>query len=449
MKSKIAFRYLAAWVVMATVSTIGDTRAVTAPAAEDCRIGAYSLQDGNALEIGPSTGSALRWREWDGETGALNRAHGDSWTSTRGWTEVPDGHVVTFAHCATGNLIFDKTRGHRVAFDITDTSFVSQGTKLAGRLVLPIGNGPVPVVVLIHGSENYSAIEFYALQRLLPAEGVGVFVYDKRGTGRSAGAYTQNFEILADDAVAALGEARHLAGARAGRVGFEGGSQGGWIAPLAASHTHADFSISSFGLLVTPLEEDREEIVLQMKLKHHTPDEIVKGMEIADAAGVLVSSNFSKGYARFDELRSKYKDSAWYKDLDGNFTGTLLPLSLAQMRLKAKELNPDVSWHYDSMAVQEKLGIPQLWIQGTDDLDAPSAETNRRLKILQSRGKPITIALFPHAQHGIYEYETKPDGTRLDTRNPDGYFELLRAFAAGQPHAKYGDSTITRARNPS
>ncbi len=445
MTSKTALRNIATLVVLATISLTGPARATTAV---DCRVGAYRLQDGGVLEIGPSNGGALRWRKWDGETGALNRAHDDTWSSTRGWTFEPDGHSVSFAPCATGDLVFDRTQGHRIAFDITDASFLSHGTKLAGRLVLPKGKSPVPVIVLIHGSENYSALDFYALQRLLPAEGVGVLVYDKRGTGRSGGAYTQNFDVLADDAVTAMAEARRLAGARARRVGFEGGSQGGWIAPLAASRTPTDFSVSSFGLLVTPLEEDREEIVLQMKLKHHTPGEIAKALEIADAAGVLVSSNFTKGYARFDELRVKYKATPWYKDLDGNFTGTLLPLSEAQMRAKAKELNPDVSWHYDGMAVQGKLGISQLWIQGTDDLDAPSAETNRRLKDLQNQGKPITIVLFPKAQHGIYEYETKPDGKRLDTRNPDGYFALLRDFAAGRLNTTYGDSSISRGRVP-
>jgi hypothetical protein len=447
MKPKNAFFTIAASLVLAAAPTIASARGATPSSVGDCRVGAYSLPRGGVVEIDPSTSNALRWRKWDGETGALVRGRNDGWTSTRGWTDEPDGHAVTFAPCATGELLFDKTPGHRIAFDITNASFVSRGVALAGRLVLPKGKDAVPIVVLIHGSENYSALDFYALQRLLPARGVGVFVYDKRGTGRSGGVYTQNFDALADDAVAAMAEARRLAGTRADRVGFEGGSQGGWLAPLAASRTRADFSISSFGLLVTPLEEDREEIVLQMKLKHHTQAEIAKALEIADAAGVLVTSNFTKGYERFDALRTEYKAAPWYKDLDGNFTGTLAPLSLAEMRARAKELNPDVSWHYDGMAVQAKLGIPQLWIQGTDDLDAPSAETNRRLRKLQSLGKPVTIALFPHAQHGIYEYETKPDGKRLDTRNPEGYFALLRDFAVGRLDAKYGDSNISMAKN--
>ena len=443
-KSKITFRNVAVAATLAAVSATGCAHA--AGTAGDCRIGAYRLSDGDVVEIGPSTGGGLRWRKWDGETGALKLVRDDVWSSTRGWTDEPDGHEISFAPCAMGDLTFDKTQGRRIDFGVTDSRFTSYGATLAGRLVLPKRDGAVPIVVLVHGSENYSAVESYALLWLLPAQGVGVFVYDKRGTGRSTGEYTQNFDVLADDAVAALAEGRQLAGARAGRAGFEGGSQGGWIAPLAASRTEADFSITSFGLLVTPLEEDRAEIVLQMQLKHHTPDETAKALEIADAAGVLVASNFTEGYARFDALRAKAKDAPWYKDLDGNFTGALLPLSETEMKAKAKELNPDVPWHYDGMAVQRKLKIPQLWVQATDDLDAPAEETNRRLKELQSQGKPITIVMFPHAQHGIYEYETKPDGERVDTRNPDGYFALLRDFARGRLNPAYGDSTISLAK---
>ena len=50
--------------------------------------------------------------------------------------------------------------------------------------------------------------KFYSLQRQLPAEGIGVFVYDKRGTGKSGGVYTQNYLLLADDAIAAMNEAK-------------------------------------------------------------------------------------------------------------------------------------------------------------------------------------------------------------------------------------------------
>jgi pimeloyl-ACP methyl ester carboxylesterase len=430
--------------VAASLAAIVLTAAAPAPTtAGDCRIGAYRLTDGSIVDIGASTGNALRWRRFDGTTGALHPEPNGNWTSTLGWTDRPDGKTVSFSACDRGDIVFDGAAGHRVAFDVTDTTFTSNGTTLAGRLVLPKGDTPVPVVVLIHGSENYSGRDFYTLQRLFPAEGVGVFVYDKRGTGHSGGEYTQDFDVLANDAAAAVKEARRMAGPRAARVGFQGGSQGGYVAPLAASKTSVDFVIASFGLLVNPLEEDREEIVLQMKLKHHSDAEIAHALEIADAAGVIMESGLTKGFEHFDTLRAKYRNAPWYKDLDGNFTGTLLPLTKAQIQAKAKELNPGTSWRYDGVDVVGKLDIPQLWILGGRDLDAPSAETRRRLTALQNAGRPIAIAFFPNAQHGIYEFETKPDGERVNTRNADGYDALMRDFVREKVRGPYGDSVLT------
>ncbi len=54
---------------------------------------------------------------------------------------------------------------------------------------------------MVHGSENPAIGNVYPY--MLVAQGVSVFVYDKRGTGASEGDYTQNFELLADDAAAA------------------------------------------------------------------------------------------------------------------------------------------------------------------------------------------------------------------------------------------------------
>src|SRR5690606_13154984 len=132
------------------------------------------------------------------------------WTSTLGWTGRPDGHRVELDACADARLRFDGVAGERIAFDTRETRFAVQGATLAGRLVLPPGDAPVPVVVLVHGSERSSARDDYALQRLFPSAGIGAFVYDKRGTGASGGHYTHDYLVLATDAIAATREARRL-----------------------------------------------------------------------------------------------------------------------------------------------------------------------------------------------------------------------------------------------
>jgi hypothetical protein len=208
--------------VLALATTI-----VCASETDDCEIGSYRLSDGNLVDIAPTGSDALRWRRFDGTTGALRREANGRWHSSYGWTDRADGKTVSFSGCTEGEIDFDGMRGRRITFDVTNTTFNSHDTALAGRLVMPKGRGKVPLVILLHGAERDSALTDYFLQRMLPADGLAVFVFDKRGTGKSGGSYSQDFNLLADDAVAAMREARRLAGTRAGRVGYQPGARVG------------------------------------------------------------------------------------------------------------------------------------------------------------------------------------------------------------------------------
>jgi uncharacterized protein len=330
-----------------------------------------------------------------------------------------------------------------------DTEFNGDGVRLAGRLVLPKNIDQTAIVVLVHGCETDSARDFYALQRLLPAGGVGAFVYDKRGTGASGGKYTQDFSLLADDAAAAMREARRLAGPRAGRVGYQGTSEGGWVAPLAATRANVDFVIVGFGLAFSIIDEDQQEIALEMRLGH-TSEEIARAEEVASAAEAVFESGVTKGFENFDTVRAKYRSEPWYKDLHGNYTYLILPFSEAELREKGKAYVFGTPFRYDPMPTLRALTAPQLWILGEDDLEAPSAPTASRLKELAAQGRPITLAVFTHAEHGIYEFETAPDGEREDTRNADGYFALMRDFARdGRLKGPYGSSIVALPKLPS
>ena len=417
----------------------------------DCQIGTYRFSDGEIVDIARSEGDTLRWRKFDGTTGVLHKKGDGSWTSTLGWTDHPDGHTASFTHCAAGELEFDGKKADRIPFDTTDTMFEGRGgIKLAGRLVLPKTNDPVSIVILVHGAERDSARDSYALQRLLPAENVGAFVYDKRGTGGSAGKYTQDFETLADDAVAAMREAKRIAGTRCARIGYQGGSQGGWVAPIAATRAPVDFVIVSFGLAVSVIDEDQEEVALEMRLKGHSQEEISKALEVASAAEAVFESGFTKGFERLDAVRAKYRNAPWYKDVHGNYTHFILPYTAAEAREKFKDSLPGTPFRYDPMPTLRAVKTPQLWILGEDDLEAPSAETSRRIKTLIVEGKPITLALFPHAEHGMTEYEIASNGERVSTRYAPGYFAMMRDFARnGRLSGSYGSSAVVEPKTHS
>jgi pimeloyl-ACP methyl ester carboxylesterase len=422
----------------------------SAPAATDCHVGAYRLADGTSLDIAPADDGVLRWRRIDGDTGLLRRGAGDAWKSTYGWTDRPDGKDIVFGDCAKGEISFGGMAGKRMPLEVHSTVFTGDGgTRLVGRLIMPPGKDKAPIVVLVHGSEHDSALTWDAMQRQLPAEGVGAFVYDKRGTGDSGGEYTQDYSVLANDVAAALKEARRLAGTRAGRVGLRGGSQGGWVAPLAATRTKVDFVIVGYGLAISPLEEDREAVAFQLKLKGYDQSVIDKAWELSDAIGLILSSQLTQGFDQLDAARAKYGKEPWYKDVRGDFSYLVLPLSDADIREKGKAYMFHTPWHYDSMAVLRKLHTPQLWILGGLDIDAPSGETLRRLTSLQAQGLPIATALFPHAEHGMTEFEMDAKGERVSTRYSEGYMRLTIDYAKGALHPPYGEGRIVNPKSNS
>jgi uncharacterized protein len=416
-----------------------------AGATTHCDGGTYRLDGGGIVDIAASDGGTLRWLTFTGKRGRLHRGANGVWTSTYGWTGRPDGMRVSFG-CDRGQIVFGQRTGQRITFEVTNTSFESNGVRLAGRLVLPRGNGKVPVVVLVHGAEHDSALDNYALQRLFPARGIGAFVYDKRGTGVSGGAYTQDFNVLASDAIAAMKEAKRLAGTRLGRIGYQGGSEGGWVVPLAANRAHVDFAIISFGLAVTVLQEDREGVALDMHLHHHSATDTAKALRLARAGEHLVATGGTYGYAAFDRLRRKYRSEPWYRDVHGDFLFFILPLDRKQIiEAIAKFGFETTPFDYEPMPTLRASTTPQLWVLGGKDLEAPSAETSRRIKALIAAGKSYTLAVYPAAEHGMTEFETNAKGERIDTRFAPGYFRMMADFIRrGRIAGHYGDAEITK-----
>jgi len=311
-----------------------------------------------------------------------------------------------------------------MTFDATDVTFESRGLKLAGRLLMPRREGPVPVAVFVHGSEDYSAITFNRLQYLFAANGIGMFTYDKRGTGSSEGRYSQDFHLLADDAAAALTKARETAGRLASEVGFVGGSQAGWIEPLAAMKVKADFVLVGFGLVESPLAEDRDEVFDDLRTAGYGDDVIATAREITDATARVMVSDFKDGYEELDAVRAKYGKEPWYAKIEGEFTGELLNYPNWLIQIIGPWFDQGTSWEYDPRPALQAYQGPHLWILAGRDSSAPPENTPRVLREVQASRPNLDIVMFPTADHGIIEFVEK-DGARSETRFSEGYFQLL------------------------
>ncbi len=425
----LALIALAAWAYFARPVPPPDARLA-------CDYGAYDVGNGRIAVVTPTSGpQSLRMTFIDGETWRLSPSPSAGQTApsrfvpTIGWTDRQvEGTTVKFGACSEGTLTI--TGGavagtwKRQTFDVTETTFESHGLKLAGRLVMPRLEGAIPVAVLVHGSERDSGILFNRMQYLLPASGVGVFVYDKRGTGKSQGTYSQNFHLLADDAAAALTKARAMAGALASEVGFQGGSQAGWIEPLAAAKANADFVVVGFGLAESPLAEDREEVFDDLRTAGFGEDVIVKAREITDATGRVMASDFKDGFDQLDAVRAKFEKEPWYPKVKGEYTGDFLAYPNWMLRMAGPWFGVGTSWDYDPVPALKAYEKPHLWVLAGRDSSAPSANTLRILREVQAGRPNLDIVMFPTADHGIIEFEEK-NGERLETRFAEGYFKLV------------------------
>lgn len=416
-------------------------------AVPDCRIGMYRFDDGATVDIGAGI-KGLRWRMADGRTGVLaGEAH--AMTSSLGSTGRSDGHRVAFDPCTDGRLRFDGRPAQRMAFEVFETTFLTDGVRLVGRLVLPRGDAMVPVVVLVHGSERSSALDYNAWQRELPAAGVGAFVYDKRGTGRSGGRYTQDFAVLANDAAAAAAHARELTDRRLQALVYAGASQGGWVVPLAQARHRADRLIVSYGLTVSPLEENRSEALQALAAEGYGDADMQLAADVVNSTGVLMASGFRQGFAEYTRLHRLHRNAPWFTRIEGEFSGQLLRYPPWLLHLAApvarRRSNLGTPWRHDPMPPLRAVDVPQLWVLAGADTEAPPAQTRIDLSQLRSSGHAVTVLEFPGTDHGIVEFETAADGTRRATRVADGYLRAVVDFA--QDGVLNGDSFGDSVRN--
>jgi len=111
---------------------------------------------------------------------------------------------------------------------------------LAGTLHLPVGSGPYPAAVFLHGAGGWTRADelFRVHAERLAARGLAVLIFDKRGCGESTGDWRQaSFEDLARDALGAVALLREDARIRGNAIGLFATSQGGTIALLAAERS--------------------------------------------------------------------------------------------------------------------------------------------------------------------------------------------------------------------
>lgn len=389
-----------------------------------CNVGVYASAD--SFFVVTKRGEGHRYMDASGKVGI-----------------VGDDNVMG---CEADTL---KTAEHGVLnkrnIKVTPTRFVVDGVNLAGQLIEPeSANEKSTLIIYAHGSEENGWLEQASDPYQMVARGISVFVYDKRGTGRSEGLYSQNFPQLAKDLVAASKEAKKLAQGRFSRFGLVGLSQGGWIAPLAAEKSKADFIAIGYGLVVDILEEDAAQVELELQQAGYSSDVIAKAKTVTNITALVATSGYKQGLEELDTIRKQYANEAWFSGIKGGFSGVILGMSSDELRRNGIPMfdRLNIDWSLVPMDVLRQVKVPQLWILAGEDREAPIAKTIDRLKTLRNDGQAIQIQVFPNTDHGMWEFNEQSSGARQYTKVTAGYHDLLADWIKnGKVSHAYGDST--------
>lgn len=140
-----------------------------------------------------------------------------------------------------------------------EVQFTNGDLPLAGMLFAPEGEGPFPVAVIIHGSGPSRRTNkwYLSVTEHLQKNGIAVLLPDKRGSEKSGGSWVgADFETLAGDTLAAVEFIRNQELLPWSDIGLLGMSQGGWIAPVAASRDkEIAFVVSMSGASVSAYQQ--------------------------------------------------------------------------------------------------------------------------------------------------------------------------------------------------
>lgn len=157
--------------------------------------------------------------------------------------------------CSVVAILLTSTLGRAVAADLpccaeTEIEYLNQEFRLAGVLLQPLAEGAFPAAVILQGSGASDRSNAWArlVAETLVQKGMATLLTDKRGSGRSRGDWrTASFEDLARDALAGVAAIRDRPGIRSDLVGLVGLSQGGHVAPLAATLGEVAFVVDLVG----------------------------------------------------------------------------------------------------------------------------------------------------------------------------------------------------------
>ncbi len=276
--------------------------------------------------------------------------------------------VIALLIGMSGQAAHADETGPPSGFEEHHVEFHNHGVKLAGSLLLPRSEGPVPVVVFVHGAGPQNREPYREVGEFFASQGIAALIYDKRGTGQSGGVYESRapYVNLVNDALSAVAFLKQRREIAPSQIGMWGLSQGAYISAAAASRS-----------------EDIRFI-------------IGVGASVADGAMSFYRDNLFREYGPSDTLRDVAEKAQLLQDTlphnlqNESFLSSFLPRTYPP---------PDEYVH----PAWSKVNQPVLVMWGQLDQHLPVGESILGLKnsLAHANNEKWTMIILPGAKHSL------------------------------------------------
>jgi fermentation-respiration switch protein FrsA (DUF1100 family) len=278
----------------------------------------------------------------------------------------------------------------------------ASGLQLAGTLTLPKGSDPCAAVVLITGSgaqdRDQSIFQhktFMVIADYLARTGVATLRIDDRGVGGSEGnIVTATSADFADDVLTGVNYLKNRKEIHPAKIGLIGHSEGGLIAPIAATKSE---SVSFIILLAGPGMPGEQILYEQNDL----------ALKAAGMSEMVIQQNLAVQKNIFEVLKNQRDSALAHRDLQLKLSQGFYDGMNDEMKAAVDEKIKGINtpWFryflsYDPRPTLKKVTCPVLALNGLKDTQVPVSNLQAIEQAIKAGGNTnITQRAFENLNH--------------------------------------------------
>jgi pimeloyl-ACP methyl ester carboxylesterase len=337
-----------------------------------------------------------------------------------------NGNAVRVQLVRTGAIPSVPYRADSISFTSED------GTVLRGTAFIPHAEGPYPAVVMIHGSGPSDRTDFNYLADAFVRRGIAVLAYDKRGAGASGGDASQaTVETFATDVRAAVAALARRPDIERNAIGLCGVSEGGWVAPVAASQEpHVSFVIA----VVAPGDgfevNGFYQMTMRLRSARASDSDVEKYLRAMEQVGAIVRARRSGSSDSVTDRHARATQSL----LDSlNALQVFDPTDLPRLVPNGEALS-HFRWRnldFDPYPYWQKVSVPVLVVLGGRDRNLDSQVSLKRIgrALNENSNQPATFLVYDEGNHDLM-VPAKGRGFHFPVPAP-GYPDTLAKWTLG------------------